>query len=116
MPPPFLQISRTPSGQKRTAGLIAPLEAQRRRSLHARNPLDAGQYLGRDMAVDRDQRDRFAACLAPAEVEGRDIDPGLAERRAEPADEAGRALVDDIDHLADQLRLDPHPEQFDEAR
>ena len=41
---------------------------------------------------------------------------GLAERGAEPADEAGRVLVDDIDHLAGQLGLDRDAEHVDQPR
>src|SRR3954452_10769043 len=66
------------------------------------------------MAVDRDQGDGLAARLSPAEIEGGDIDPGRAQGGAEPPDESGRVLVDDIDHLADQLGLDADAEQFDQ--
>ena len=44
------------------------------------------------------------------------LTPGLAQRGAEPADEAGRVLVDDVDHLAVELGLDRDPEHLDQPR
>src|SRR5687767_410810 len=68
------------------------------------------------MLVDRDQGHRLAAGFAPAEMEGADIDSGLAETGTEPADEAGRVLVDDIDHLALKLGFYRDSENLDQAR
>ena len=42
----------------------------------------------------------LATGVAAPEVEGADIDPRIAQRRANPADEPRRVLIDDIEHMA----------------
>src|SRR4051812_5441618 len=74
------------------------LEPHRARPLHLRDLLDAVQQLGRDRLVDRDEADRVAALAVAAEREGRDVDAGRPEERAEGADEAGLIGVADVDH------------------
>ena len=54
-------------------------EAQRCGLLNPRQGLDAGQDLGRKLAVDFHERDRVAARGLSADVEGRYVDVGLAE-------------------------------------
>jgi hypothetical protein len=66
----------------------AELKPQRLDLLNARHGLDAGQDVGRKLAVDLDQGDRVAAGLGSADVEGRDVDVGGAKGGPELADEA----------------------------
>src|ERR1700675_2274675 len=72
--------SRTPSKQQRL-GLL-PL----------RQRLHPGEQCRRHRAVDFDQRDGVAARLVAAEMEGRDVDLGIAEQAREVADETGLVL------------------------
>ena len=83
---------------------------------HAFEPAQRLHHARRDLAVDRHQRHRLAPRRAAAEVEGGDVDPGLAERGAELADEAGRVGVDDVDHRAVEFGLDLDPEHLDQPR
>ena len=48
----------------------------------SREALEFFGQLRRNRIVDRDQRNGLAASLPPAEIEGRDVDPRLAERRS----------------------------------
>ena len=57
------------------------LEAQRLHPLHAAQRIELRHQLGADLAVDRDQSHRLAACRAAAEVEGADVDAFLARER-----------------------------------
>src|SRR5688500_12524902 len=95
-----------PQGGGGVTAIIVPSESQRLDPPDPGQRLEAAHHLAGDMAVDRHQGHRLAARLAPAEVEGADIDSGLAQGGAEPADEAGPVLVDDVDHLAGQFGLD----------
>src|SRR5437016_2054596 len=70
----------------------------------------------RDRVVDSNERDRFAAFLASAEAEGRNVDPVLTEPGSKCSDESRRVGVDDVDHLAGELSLDGNAEDVDEAR
>ncbi len=63
--------------------MTAASEPHRPRPLDLRDRLDPMQELGRDRLVDRDEADRVAARPVAAELEGRDVDAGLAEERAE---------------------------------
>ena len=54
------------------------LKHQRLDLLHLRQRLHLGQEIGRHRAVDLDQRDGVAALLDAAEMEGRDVDLGVA--------------------------------------
>ena len=65
---------------------------QRLGLLHLRQRLHLGEHVRRHRAVDLDQRDRVAALLVAAEVEGRDVDLGVAEQAREAADEARLVL------------------------
>ena len=42
--------------------------------------------------------------------------PALAQQRADAADEAGRVLVDDVEHVPVELGLDADAEDFDQPR
>ena len=54
-------------------------------------------------------------CVA-AEVEGGDVDAGLAEQRAEAADEARLVLVGDVEHVGRELGFDVDALDLDDAR
>ena len=87
---PTTPVDQTSPPARRRAG---PRALRHRGALFARQKLSGTtsrtpgsgvELLGdrrRDRVVDRDQRDRLAACLAAAEVEGRDVDAVLAEPR-----------------------------------
>ncbi len=51
-----------------------------------------------------------------AEMEGRDVDAGARQRRAEPADEARLVLVGDVQHVAREIGLDLDALDLDDAR
>ena len=63
-------------------------------ALHLRQGTDFRQHVGRQFAVDLDQRNRRAAGRLAADMEGGDVDAGLAERRGKAADEARNIDVD----------------------
>src|SRR5688572_3106288 len=90
-------------------------EPYRPRALHLRDRLDLAQKLRRDRLVDRDEADGVAAGPVAAEVEGRDVDAGLAEERAESADEARLIGVADVDHVRRELGLDRDVADFRHA-
>ena len=69
-----------------------------------------------NLAVDLDERDGRAALLVAAEREGRDVDPGVAERRGEAADEARLVLVGDVDHRGREFGVDLDVLDRDDAR
>src|SRR4051812_45484131 len=69
-----------------------------------------------DRVVDGNECNRLAGLLAAPQAKGRNVDPVLAEPRAKRADETRLVGVDDVDHLAGELRLDRYPEDVDEAR
>ena len=54
-----------------------PSEPQRPRLLHLRQGAHLGRHVGRQLAVDLDQRDGVAAGRFAADMEGRDIDAGV---------------------------------------
>src|SRR5947208_13374818 len=92
------------------------LEYQRLGLLDLRQRLHLGEDLGWHRAVDLDQRDGVAALLGAAEMEGRDVDLGIAEEACELADKAGLVLVGDIDHRFSELGIDPDAFDVDEPR
>src|SRR4051812_20279600 len=67
---------------------VTTSELQRLGLLHLRQRPDLGEHSVGQFAVDFDQRDGAAARRLAADMEGGDVDAGLAERRGEPADEA----------------------------
>ena len=71
-------------GRALHVGHDRPAARQKLSGTTSRTPSMRAQLLdhrGRHLAVDRHQRDRLATLGAAAEVEGRDVDPGLAQRR-----------------------------------
>ena len=71
-------------GQNRVPGVDIPHQNfSGLRLLHLRQRPHLGQHLGRQLAVDLDQRDGVAARRLAAEVEGGDVDAGVAQQRAE---------------------------------
>ena len=67
--------SRMRAGRNQNLQRLAPLHLRQRPHLR--------EHLGRQLAVDLDQRDGVAARRFAADMEGRDVDPGLAERGGE---------------------------------
>ena len=68
------------------------------------------------VAVDLDQRDGVAARLVAAEMEGRDVDLGVAEQAGEAADEARLVLVGDVDHRLAEFGVDADALDVDQPR
>src|SRR5271163_1705772 len=83
----------------------AASEPQRLCLLHLGQRLDPAQQLGGDLAVDLDQRDGVGAGGIAAEMEGGDVDAGIAERGREPADQARLVLVGDVEHRRPELGI-----------
>src|SRR6202047_3253410 len=81
----------------------AALEHQRLRLLHLRQRLHLAEHVRRHRAVDLDQRDGVAARLVAAEMEGRDVDLGIAEQACEVADESRLVLLIGLDHRLAEL-------------
>src|SRR5712691_8852847 len=92
------------------------LERQGLGLLDLRQLLHLVEHVGRDRAVDFDQRDGVAALLDPAEMEGRDVQPGIAEQAREGADEAGLVLIRDVDHRLAEFGIDANALDVDQPR
>jgi len=82
------------------------LEAQPLALQDVRQRADLLQNVLRQRLVDLDQGDRVAAGPGAAEMEGRDVYPGVAERGAEIADQARPVIVAHVQHVRAELRLD----------
>src|SRR4029078_89580 len=82
-------------------------ENQRLRLLDLRQRLHLGEHLRGNGAVDLEQRNGSDAMPDAAEMEGGDVDPGIAEQAGEVADKAGLVLVGDVDHRLAELGIDP---------
>lgn len=91
-------------------------EPQRHRRLDAGQTANLQKNGLAHRLIDREQQHRLAPCRTPPEMEGGDVDAGIAQRGADAADEARPVLVDDIEHRAGEIGLDPDAEQLDEAR
>src|SRR5262245_61302583 len=65
------------------------LERQAFRLLHLRQLLHRGEHCFRHRLIDLDKADGVLALGQAAQMEGRDIDAGIAEQHAERPDEAG---------------------------
>src|SRR5882724_11004645 len=63
-----------------------------------RQRLHLGEHVRRHRAVDLDQSNGVTARFVAAEMEGRDVDPGIAKQAREVADEARLVLIGDVDH------------------
>src|SRR3979490_2692432 len=92
------------------------LKHQRLGLLHLRQRLHLGQPIVRHRAVDLDQRDGVAALLVAAEMEGRDVDLGIAEQAGKTADEARSVLVGDVEHRLAEFGIDPDALDVDQPR
>src|ERR1700683_5114355 len=79
--------------------------------LHLRQSAHLRENVGRQFAIDLDQRDGAAARRFTAYVEGRDVDAGIAQGRRELADKARLVEVGDVDHRWTELSV--HPDAFD---
>src|SRR6266511_1329391 len=78
---------------------------QRPRLLYLRQRTHGGEYVRGQLAVDLDQRNGVAAGGIAPDVERRDVDAGVSERRREVADEAGLVQIGDVDHRATELGI-----------
>src|SRR3954470_22140399 len=84
-------------------GWIYASKLQRPGRLHLRQRAHLGEHLGRQFAINLDQRNRIAARRLPADMERRNVDPRLPERRGEAADEARLVEIGDVDHRGAEL-------------
>ncbi len=91
-------------------------ERQRLGLLDLRQRLYLGEHVRRHGAIDLDQRDGVAALLGAAEMEGRDVDLGIAEQAGEVADETRLVLVGDVDHRLAELGVDADALDVDQPR
>src|SRR3954453_7120874 len=91
-------------------------ELQRLRLLYLRQGPYAVEHIRWQFAVDLDQRDGIAARRFAADVEGRDIDAGVAHGRRELADEARLVAIGDVDHRGAELRIHADALDVDDAR
>src|SRR6185295_8195229 len=105
-----------PSRLYRPKPYFRRLKSQRLGLHHALEPGDLGGEFRRQWLVDLDKRDRRAARLVAAEMEGRDVDLVLAQQGAEPADEAWLVVVGDVKHVRRELCLDLDSLDLDDAR
>ena len=86
------------------------------RALDLRDRLDPAQKVRRDRLVHRHEGDGVLPGPVAAEVEGRDVDPGLAEQRAEAADEARLVEVVHVEHVGRERGVELHALDLDDAR
>src|SRR3954468_14353268 len=91
-------------------------ERQRLDLLDLRQGLRLVEQIGRHCAVDLDQRDGIGARRDAAEMEGRDVDLGIAEQARELADEARLVLVGYVDYRLAEFGVDADPLDVDQAR
>src|SRR5262249_14472414 len=112
-PSGFARVSRQGSWQR-----LSPPRSklQRPRLLHLRQCAHLGEYVGRQLAVDLDERDGVATGCITADMDGRDIDTGVTQRRGELADEARLVEIGDIDHRRADLRVHADTLDVDDAR
>src|SRR5436853_609048 len=68
-----------PSRWRRERAAASRSELQRLGLLHLRQRLHLGELVGRDLAVDLDQRDGVAAGRFATNMESRDVDAGVAQ-------------------------------------
>src|SRR3984893_9628770 len=73
-------------------------ERQCAHALHVRELPDLLHDIGRHRTIDLDQRDRVAAGRLASEMEGGDVDAGIAENSGEMPDEARLVDIGDVEH------------------
>src|SRR5690349_3870989 len=73
------------------------------------------EHLGRDAAVDLDQRDGVAALRLTAKMEGRNIDAGFAKHGGKAPDESRLVLVGHIQHRRRELGVHADALDIDDA-
>src|SRR5689334_1354970 len=81
------------------------LERQWPRLLHLRQCAHLGEHLRRQHAVDLDQRNGIAAGRLASDMERRDVDTGVSQRRRELADEARLVQIGDVNHRRAELGI-----------
>src|SRR6202043_3087069 len=96
--------------------LAASSKSQLLRLLYLRQRLHLGEHVCRHIAVDLDEGDGVRARRIAADVESRDVDAGVAERRGETADEAGLVEVGDVEHRGAELGVHADALDVDDAR
>src|SRR6202011_4422141 len=70
--------------------------------------------LGRRRGVDRQCHQRLVAFVRPRDGNAGDVDPSVAEERADPADPPGNVAVAAEDHLRRELEVELVAERRDE--
>src|SRR5258708_7034334 len=81
----------------------SPLESERRRLHHIGQLAQRGKQLVGHRLVDAGEQDRLLAGLGAAEMEGGDVDAGIAQRLAEIADEARLVEIAQEQHVGREL-------------
>src|SRR5262249_34410220 len=99
---------------RQAAGIAS--KSQRLDALDVGDALDALDHLRWDRPVHLDQRDGVAARRFAPDVEGRNIDAGIAQRGGEAADEARLIQIRDVEHVRAELGDDPDILDSDDAR
>jgi len=89
---------------------------ERHRAFHARQIVNCLKNGGRHRRIDRKQQNGNAARFLPAEMEGTDIDIGFTQCGSQTADETGRILIDDVEHMPFKIGFDLYAKQFDKPR
>src|SRR5215208_3857598 len=84
--------------------------------LHLWQRAHPGEHVRWQLPVDLDQRHRIPARYVPADVEGGNIDAGVAHRRRELADEAWFVEIGDVDHRLSEFGVHTDALDIDDAR
>src|SRR5439155_10121777 len=95
---------------------LTVLKCQPLRLLDLTELLDRRQHLIGYRLVDLHQANGILALGEAAQMEGRDIDPGIAEQHAERADEAGLVHIGYIEHMRAEFRFELDALDLDDAR
>src|SRR4029079_8235784 len=89
---------------------------QRLGLLHLRQRAHLCKDCLRKVAVDLDQRYRVATWRVAPDVEGGDVDAGLAEGRGKLPDETRLVEIGNVDHRRPELGIHPDSLDVDDAR
>src|SRR5487761_730231 len=105
-----------PSGRTSCPRDEARLEPELLRLDDVGDAADALEKRVGERLIDLDEAQGVGAGARAAEMEGRDVDPGLAQRAAQIADEARLVLVPHEQHVRPELRLHRDVLDADDAR
>ena len=86
------------------------------RFFHRRVDEGVADLVQRTWAACVEKRDRIPAFLFAAELEVGDVDPGIAQRRADEADHARNVGVGDVDHVGTDIGVEVDALDLNEAR